>query len=320
MQEFTHRKESSAPPPAEHWPSDEELAAYIDGTLGKAESRRITEHLADCEECYAVYAETLQFQLESEPEEEEKVVPFPKERWQPHPAWLAAAAAALLLVVLGGWHVFQRALFGPAPKLVVADLAPPAQGRPVAGLLWEHRVFRGLGEGETEFERQSFQTGALLVDFRLSAQAGDIKNASETWHSIGRVVGDVYRKDGDRILKQANQISDASSLQRVAAVADETEKELGDLLLIPEYLDFGKWTEAGRVAALTGDASFFQSRKNRRFLAYALRNREIEPSPEVRRELEAITRIWDQGKLRSAELALLAQHFQKILDQYDFTA
>src|SRR5262245_46316626 len=127
MQEFTSRKESSPAPPAGHWPSDEELAAYIDGTLGKTESQRITEHLADCEECYAVYVETLQFQLESEGDEDKgTIIPFPpREPWRPRPAWLAAAAA-LLLMVLGAWYSFQKALLGP-PNLAVADLAPTVQ-------------------------------------------------------------------------------------------------------------------------------------------------------------------------------------------------
>ncbi len=311
MQEFASRKESSAPP-AGHWPSDEELAAYIDGNLGKAESQRITEHLADCEECYAVYAETLQFQLESE------------ERQWLRPAWLAAAAA-LLLMTLGGWYAFQNALLGPAPNLAVADLAPPVHGRPVGEVIWDHNRFRGEGEGETNLDRQSFQVGALLVDSRLSAQAGDVSNASETWRSIGAILDkvDFMKDESDRILAQANQMNDATSLRRVAATAEATERRLGDpesSNLAREYLDFGKWTEAGRVAALTRDRAFFQDSKNRRFLAYVLRNEEIKRSPEVRRELEEIARIWDQGDLEQPKLNSLATHFQKILDQYDFTS
>jgi len=323
MQEFTPRKESPAPPPTEHWPGDEELAAYIDGTLGKAESRRIKEHLADCEECFAIYIETLQFQLDSEAAGEGgKVVPFPPRKVWRDPKWLApAAAAALLVVSLGGWYAFQNALFGPPPKLEVAALAPPVQSGSVQNLIWDHSRYRGEGEGESDLDRQFFQVGALLVDFRLSTQAGDVTNASETWRSIGAALGNDFMKDdGDRILAQASQISDPASLRRVAATADVTEKRLGDSVLAPEYLDFGKWTEAGRVAALTRDPAFFQDRENRRFLAYALREREIKPSPETRRELEEIAKIWDQGDLGPMKFDSLAQHFKTILDQYDFTA
>jgi len=329
MQEYTHRKQSSPPPPTEHWPGDEDLAAYIDGTLGKAESQRIKEHLADCEECFAVYIETLQFQVDSEATPDANVVPFPaRERRVPKlPVWFLAAAALLLVALLGSWYTFQNALWGPTPKLVVADLGPATQGRSVENLLWGHAVYRSGGgeeEAEPDLDRQSFQVGALLVDFRLSAQAGDAKNASEVWKTIGRTVGSAYMtKEGARIVTQSNQIGDLESLRRVAAKAEATEKSLGDpnqSTLTREYLDFGKWTEAGRVAAVTRDSAFFKDRKNRRFLAYVLRDKEFKPSREVRRELEEIARIWDQGDLARTKFDSLAQHFQNILDQYDFTA
>jgi len=326
MQEFTSRKEPSPPPPAEHWPGDEVLAAYIDGTLGKAESRRVKEHLADCEECFAVYMESLQFQLDSEAAGEGKVVPFrAKKRWL-DPMWLApAAAAALLIVGLGGWSAYQNALLGPPPKLGVAALTIRVRSGSVQGLIWDHNRYRGEGEGETDLDRQSFQVGALLVDSRLSTHGGDVNNASETWRSIGAVLRsvDFMKNEGDRILAQANQITDPVSLRRVAATAEATEKSLGDpnqSTLTREYLDFGKWTEAGRVAALTRDATFFRDRKNRRFLAYALRDKDIKPSREVRRELEEIARIWDQGALGPTQFDSLARHLKNILDQYDFTA
>ncbi len=44
-------------------PSAEELAAYIDGNLGKEEAARVTAHLASCEDCYDVYSMTAQFLL-----------------------------------------------------------------------------------------------------------------------------------------------------------------------------------------------------------------------------------------------------------------
>jgi hypothetical protein len=323
MQEYTHGKESSAPPPTEHWPGDEDLAAYIDGTLGKAESQRIKEHLADCEECFAIYMESLQFQLDSEAADEKgKVVPFPPKKVWRDPLWLASVAAAALLVVGLGWYAYQNALVGPPPKLEVAALALPVRSGSVQGLIWDHTRYRGEGEGETDLERQSFQVGALLVDFRLSAQAGDVGNASETLRSVGAIVSrvDFMAEQGKQLLDQTNQIGDMASLRRVAATAGATEKDLGDSVLIPEYVDFGKWTEAGRVAALARDPAFFHDRKNRRFLAYILRDKDFKPSRETRRELEEIAKVWDQGDLGSTKFDSLAKHFKNILDQFDFTA
>jgi hypothetical protein len=320
MQEFAPKNASPPAPPAEHWPNDEDLAAFLDGTLDKAESRRIAEHLATCEECYAIYAGALEFKLESESDPGE-VVLFPSKNREWNMRWLIAAAASLA-VAMGSWYAFQNALIGPAPNLAIAELAPPVKERAVKGLLWDHNRYRGKGGKETDLDRQSFQIGALLVDFRLSAQAEDVSNATETWRSIGAVVRQVnfLAKEGDRLLAEANQINDASSLRRVAATAEATERGFDDSILTPEYLDFGKWTEAGRLAAIVRDPTFFKDWKNRRFLAYILREKEIEPSPEVREVLEQIAKTWDRGDLSAADFASLAQRFQSVLDQYDFTS
>ena len=57
-------------------PSDEELAAYIDGALDEKEANRVAEHLVSCERCYEIYSETIQFQLQEDPAAQGKVVPF----------------------------------------------------------------------------------------------------------------------------------------------------------------------------------------------------------------------------------------------------
>lgn len=310
--------------PKKSHPTDAELAAYIDGALGKAEADRVAAHLADCEDCFFVYSETLQFQLESEPPMGE-VVQFPSRA----PWWVAAAAAAVLVVGVGGWYTYQAALWGPRPQLAVADAAPDLRERPTQDILWKHNVYRGNGSSDPEIARQAFQVGALLVDFRLSAQAGAAEQASNVWRTIGGVVAEadyVSKELSARILSEANRIdpeqnpSDSSkSLQAVAAQLAKTEEEFRDNSpFFPEYIDFGKWTEAGRVAAKTEDSRFFEDRQNRRFLAYALKEWKPEKSDEVRRELEKIERILDQGELNSKDFKALADHFQTILNQYDF--
>lgn len=311
-------------------PSDEELAAYIDGALSKEEAARVTQHLASCPSCYEIYSETLSFQLESEPVPSKgTVLDFPAGRRSPAPSpgWQLAAAAALLILGTGiGWYSFQSALLGPPPKLVVAQVTPPpVQNHPINELVWNHRRFRG-GEDrdqlEVDLERQSFQVGALLVDFRLSTEAKAVQDAFDAWQAIGKVVRevDLMEEVGNRILAEAASIKSQGSLQEIATRSAATEVELGDSALIPEYLDFGKWVEAGRVSALTKDGAFFQDRKNRRFLAYVLRNKEIKLSPETRSKLEEIAQIWDKGSLSRKDLESIAKHLQFVLDQYDFKA
>jgi hypothetical protein len=324
-----------ATPNSGNHPGDEELAAYIDGMLGTEEASRVTEHLAVCADCYHIYSEAVAFQLESPVEPlAGNVVPF-REREDP-PAtkrqrrsltsvrWLAAAA----LVVVGvgiGWLVFRTILI-ERPELTTAELLPAIQSeRSVDDLVWPHARYRGDGSDE-ELMRQSFQVGALLVDFRLSAQVGDAERAKDAWHTVGRVVRDapLMKEDGARILNEANQIESLQDVRRIASSAPAAEAALGgeDSVLFPEYLDFGKWTEAGRISAILQNPAFFQRKENRQFLSYLLSGKDenMVLEPEVREPLQEIERIWDGGALDAQDFEVLAANFQAILDQYDFQA
>src|SRR6185295_6919351 len=162
MQKFAPSNASPPVPPGEHWPSDEELAAYIDGALGKAESKRMEAHLAACEDCYAVYIGAVKFQLESEPAPAtvaHNVVPFPS-REQVRDLWRWAAAAAGLLIVVGGGGGYYLA--GPLPALLTSEVTAPLQGKAsLTGGLWLGPTFRGSGDegGEAPLDPASFQMG-----------------------------------------------------------------------------------------------------------------------------------------------------------------
>src|ERR1044072_7367909 len=44
------------------FPSDETLAAFIDGRLDDVTRRRVVEHMTTCDECYAVYLAATEMQ------------------------------------------------------------------------------------------------------------------------------------------------------------------------------------------------------------------------------------------------------------------
>ena len=44
-------------------PDLESIAAYLDGRVTDRARARITEHLASCEDCYAIFRESAQTQL-----------------------------------------------------------------------------------------------------------------------------------------------------------------------------------------------------------------------------------------------------------------
>src|SRR5258705_3141643 len=87
-------------------PDLESIAAYLDGRLSDRERARITEHLASCEECYAVFSESAQTHVAPE---QRTTTERSWREWFATPrfalasggAVLAAAATVVLLVTSG---------------------------------------------------------------------------------------------------------------------------------------------------------------------------------------------------------------------------
>src|SRR5262245_31221058 len=100
----------------------EDLAAYIEGKLSSAERAAITAHLADCDECFQVFAEAVRVGQEEEdvaaadvPGGDPPPRPFEWRRAarSGRPArWLPAAIAAVLVLGVGA-AVYRSLLARP---------------------------------------------------------------------------------------------------------------------------------------------------------------------------------------------------------------
>jgi putative zinc finger protein len=323
MQEFTSRKESSPAPPAGHWPSDEDLAAYIDGTLGKAESQRITEHLADCEDCYAVYAETLQFQLETEVPEEGNVVVFPSKKDVERRRWIGIAALLALGVGIGATCY---ALLAPPPNLVTAEVTAPIQGKPeLTGSLWLGPTYRGGGDEGEEApppDPASFQMGVQLVNLQVSLEAGDGKQASDVVTRIYNILeNQLFVEDLKKdYLNITAAIENGTPPNDLAGKASALAQQAREVFNAP-HLDFGQWVEAGRLAAAAGEPSFFEHGDTRTFLRRLLWRQklgigEMKLDPAARRSLQDISEVVSRGSLGRAEYGKLRKDLETILDVY----
>jgi hypothetical protein len=321
MQEFAPRKESPPPPPAEHWPSDAELAAYIDGTLGKAESQRIAEHLADCEECFAVYMGTLQFQSE-----EGNVVPFPSSKGMQNTLWWYRIAAFLIIGV-GAFGAYYS-LFATPPTLETAELAAPVEGKAgIAESFWLGPTQRGGPEEEIEnlpdYDALPIKMGVQIVNLRVSLEAGDGDNATNVVaHSL-----QALKNQGTGLDGSYEEITQAISgkgtpprdlLPAASRLANDTREILG-----PAEVDLGQWVEAGRLAAIAEESSFFENSDNRAFLRRLLwrqklgiGTKEFKLDPGALRSLQDISNLLQKGSLGRPEYARLRQSFEKILEIY----
>lgn len=322
--------------PGNH-PPLEELAAYIDGMLPEEEAARVAEHIADCEDCFFVYSETVRFQLEHPEEAEDpaldlgKVVPFPpktekterertRRRW---PAVVALPVAAALAVAVG-ISLYRNFVPPGLPQVTTAELVAPVQEIPgIQDQLYKYKVTRGGAGGESEIDQKSFIIGSALVDLRLSLQAGDVETSSTLLHKIGASVKeiDVSPDLGLDLIQKSNSLKSPADLQRLLPETTQWETEIraddGKWFVNPDYVTFGQWVEAARLAAVHQKPEFFDQRENRRVLSYVLRNKDMAPNENVLAHLQEIQSLWDKGDLQPQDFEALAKKFEAILGAYD---
>jgi len=332
-------------------PTDEDLAAYLDGKLPEPERARITAHLADCESCYEIFAGAAHFMQDSAPAEEEemvagRIVAFPPNKdggggGALKPWWIPAAAAAVLALGIGfaGYRIYFAEIMAPE---LVASLQSEAD---LASHLHHFTTYRGIGDEDADsfLSRQpSFLIGARLVDLQISLDSGRREDASELLRGIGQSIQSLPFGDKDenakRYLDAAEQLRSGGpeTLEKIKAAVPQWEAGLEESVLDSDFLAFGKWTEAGRLAAETGSAEFF-SRRNRHFLNRISRVLEEEQkgrgqeSPSAAEdfdagaerdeaalaELRGITALWDRGDLQMEGYKKLAGHYSTIIRSYD---
>ncbi|HEY3567263.1 MAG TPA: zf-HC2 domain-containing protein [Thermoanaerobaculia bacterium] len=302
-------------------PSDEQLAAYMDGGLDQAEKEQIAVHLISCERCYEIYSEALQFQLDSEPAPPKNVVPFPsRQRRGKAAVRYGLPIAALLLVGIGSSAYF---LASP-PMLTPSTMAASLHDKPaLLGNFWVGPTTRGPEDQEDRpIDKASFQMGVQLVNLQLSLEAKDtekargdilprIRQVLDTQTGVNPLVdsfaalsADLERKAPQEILKQFSQVAHDSR--------DSFDEH---------YLDLGQWVEAGRLAALAHNPSFFQQSETQTFLRRLRWNdkfglHDVKLDPTTRQSLDRVSEIISKRDLRQSDYAEIKNQLEKILDHY----
>ena len=312
--------------PGNH-PPLEELAAYIDGRLSKEEAARVAEHIAECEDCFFVYSETVRFQLENPSEAEvtdrkeeaaaaaAAVVPFPSKGRKPVRWWLPAAAAAVLALGVGtGWYFYLNA---PPPPLVTAALvAPLPEKSRLTKELWVGETHRGGGNGEAIIAPDaSFKFGVQVVNLQVSLEANNEEAADDI---LGRIRGlldeEVFVDDLIEFYGGLrDSLQDGVPPHDLAATASAKAEELREEeWFTPLAFDFGQWTAAGRLAAISREPSFFRERTTRNFVRRFLsQTKDVDPK-EVP-HLRSISEILEKDDLQRSDYDKLRQQFEAIL-------
>lgn len=318
-------------------PSSATLAAFVDGRLAGKDLGQVVEHLASCQDCFEVVAETAEVQeeLEEEAASAEKtadaedpirrssgqdpvpdnvvVHPSAWKRWAPA---AALVAAALAVAVIGGWQMGWW--FGD--PLAVDRLAGRLEGSAVnlAAQAWTDHgwgVPRGPGESIEE-KKASFRAGVLTLDLQLALQGGDQERAGEVYRALVEALEQEaldmtvhirisYRGSGFDALESDQALTDRDFKALASSVA-ELDHQTADFVDEQHY-NLGKWAEAGRLASRAGDADALRA-----FRAPLEDFLEAELDPEVSNRLRDIqTRL--RGDLDEEDLTWLAGAFRSVV-------
>ncbi|HKI01335.1 MAG TPA: zf-HC2 domain-containing protein [Thermoanaerobaculia bacterium] len=296
------------------------MAAYIDGMLGPEEADRVTAHLATCEDCYAIYSGAVRFQLESDPG---NVVQFRRPRAFDPRKWYPIAALLLVGIGAGSYQ-----LFAPLPALVTAEVTKPIpRQQTLADEFWLGETFRGSGDDEAApVEEAPFRMGVQLVNLQVALKADKADQAQDV---IARIIGllkdQLFAKDlANAYAGITGALGDSAKaphdfLPEASRLAEQTR----EVFLADEdpSLDLGQWVEAGRLAAIAEEPSFFQESENRSFLRRFLWKEKLgigdtKLDPAARESLRQIAAAASKDDLAAADFKSLRGQLDRILEIY----
>ncbi|MEM7351641.1 MAG: hypothetical protein AAF657_12670 [Acidobacteriota bacterium] len=262
----------------------EDIAALADGRLEGAERQRVIERLAEDEASYEIFQEVLRFQEDEEqrteapevsaveePDEREVVVPIdrgrkvsPRRWWMPV---VGVAAAAMLALVVGIEQVPMD-----ARSLIETSIQAGTEVDELDSDWYSvaRTTYRGVGGSEDA--RLEFQAGLEIAGIHIALITKDIDQAStlagrlavllrnEAWF-LPPVGAEIQAGDIEARLV-AGEISSEGAL----ALTQNLEQTLEENLFESPYFDYGRWVEAGRLAATSGEPEYFSGRVQRRLL------------------------------------------------------
>lgn len=265
-------------------PDEETLAAFVDGALPAPKRRRVTEHLASCEDCYEVFAETARFldehaQHRKKPASPGRVVPFDRRGLRlPARAWIAAAAV-LVVALVGAWLVLRGGPTGPIDPLratseEIVTLLNEETREAAVEHLWDE-TSDALAFSRPSPEARAFSLGVHLVDAQAALEAGDEEAARRSLEAVAEILLDAPATDlsgAASDLVREPKLSDLAALERRLA---------GE---VPVHrLRQGRLVETARLAAAAGSEEFFARPEVQEAFEEMRRQDFSEPA---RRELE----------------------------------
>lgn len=305
-------------------PDLEDLAALLDDMVEEEERQHLLGHLAECQDCYELYAETARFKIDDQIGGENATVAATLPERAPAgrfhgktPAWAGLAAAAVL-VLAAGIPVYRS--FAIPPTFETAELLPTGGGG--GSKAWTEPKMRGPAGGSAvaaERRERAFQLGVQVTNLRAALLAGDREQAAWAAQLLHQLVGQAAFADDLVETYKALQtdLQKGSSFPDLLVRTQEAEAQLRETLFDDAfYLDFGKWVEAGYLSAQTQDPQFFTNPEVRRFARALPWQDDQQVDVEAQKEVESIRKSLGRSDLDGSEYQEIRARFERILQIY----
>ena len=288
---------------------DQELiAAFIDQRLSEEEREAFMQRLDEDEELYEVFAETVRLH-DQEADRPATVIAHPRSRAR----WPVPVVVAAVLVLALATALLLRGL---ADQRYAESLVASGQLAPPPGDAWHEpswAVTRGISGGLPEADA-AFRTGVRALDLEVALRLGFGEDAIILVRQLEFTLGEID-------FSQALQASyDELRAQLEAGTRGAGPLELAESsndLFVEQFPDLapayrlGRWAEAGRLAAQSGNRKLLTSRSFARDLRTLARH-DWDPSVAAALEtaaglLRAPADGFDLEPLEDAFVAILEQ-------------
>jgi hypothetical protein len=239
-------------------PDLEDLAAYLDGRLSGERRSSVEERLLRDEDYYEVYLETASYLQEQGPADavESGKVVTPAAWWQSWRVIAPLAVAATVVLAVGVW----RLTVGPPTEVWVARLDPAQiveqEGWKDPG--WARLRGNNVSQGYYRSEELAFRIGLRTVDLRVALAARNRVAATTLVAMLEQMTGAADLFVANAAYQDLLDQVGAADFDDLFEQTTEIEELLDESIESgsPEARSFalGAWTEAGRLAALSGNA------------------------------------------------------------------
>ena len=295
------------------------IAALIDGRLSGEERQRALRLLAESEAAFEVYSDAVRARGDVV---DRDVLPLAPVRGRlSRVPWrtigpLAAAAVVLIAILPVMQQRRDRAILdATSAELVQPWIESPVVAATLTGA-WDARgwsLTRG-GNSRVVDSTVAFRLGVHAVDLQVALRQRDTAGARSIAGTILESLDAVELSDAVkadyRALREGVERGDPAN--RLVGDATRAETAL-DGLLQSFWYAFGRWIEAGDLAARMQSEPFFANDETARFLELAGTRDELAPADAaLLREIAGLTRDGVTGE----EFEMIRRNFATLIDRH----